>query len=106
VISEEWKRRDRERELVVKKKIGEYAALETQLRAALNDLEARQKSLHDKVSFQHQADKHFRFLVTTLKPRFNESEGTKDFVLYKFIAGVLLLQGLLNMKLTTEARGI
>jgi hypothetical protein len=38
--------------------------------------------------------------ITTLKPRFNESEGTEYLVF--FIAGSLLLQGLFTIKLTTE----
>lgn len=44
-LAEEWKRRDRERELLMKKKLTEYAQLEDQLRKTLTDLEKREKQL-------------------------------------------------------------
>ena len=47
-ISEEYKRRERERELMMKKRIGEYSELETQLRSTLDELEARQKIVIEK----------------------------------------------------------
>ncbi|KAK2164709.1 hypothetical protein LSH36_60g08013, partial [Paralvinella palmiformis] len=45
VLAEEWKRRDKEREMVVKKKLSEYNQLEQQLRKSLTDLEKREKQL-------------------------------------------------------------
>ncbi|TNN44259.1 Centrosomal protein [Liparis tanakae] len=44
-LAEEWRRRDREREAVVKKKEVEYNQLEEQLQKTLSDLEAREKHL-------------------------------------------------------------
>ncbi|XP_069749507.1 centrosomal protein of 120 kDa isoform X2 [Narcine bancroftii] len=44
-LAEEWKRRDREREALVKKKVVEYAALEEQLQKTLADLEKRERHL-------------------------------------------------------------
>ncbi|XP_075692280.1 centrosomal protein of 120 kDa [Rhinoderma darwinii] len=45
VLAEEWKRRDREREALVKKKVAEYTALEEQLQKALADLENRERQI-------------------------------------------------------------
>ncbi|XP_063434844.1 centrosomal protein of 120 kDa-like [Mytilus trossulus] len=44
-LAEEWKKRDREREVLMKKKLAEYANLEEQLRKTLKDLEKREKQL-------------------------------------------------------------
>ncbi|XP_066273936.1 centrosomal protein of 120 kDa-like isoform X1 [Branchiostoma lanceolatum] len=44
-LAEEWKRRDRERELLVQKKLTEYQQLEEKLRTTLADLERREKQL-------------------------------------------------------------
>ncbi|CAH2296100.1 centrosomal of 120 kDa isoform X1 [Pelobates cultripes] len=44
-LAEEWKRRDREREALVKKKVVEYTVLEEQLQKALADLEQRERQL-------------------------------------------------------------
>lgn len=44
-ITDEWKTREKERELLVKKKISEYGLLETQLRKTLLDIEKREKNL-------------------------------------------------------------
>ncbi|XP_055489098.1 LOW QUALITY PROTEIN: centrosomal protein of 120 kDa [Leucoraja erinacea] len=44
-LGDEWKRRDREREALVKKKVVEYAALEEQLQKTLADLEERERHL-------------------------------------------------------------
>ncbi|XP_063956230.1 centrosomal protein of 120 kDa-like [Lytechinus pictus] len=44
-LAEEFKRRDRERTLVLKKKTDEYAALEEQLKLALADVERREHQL-------------------------------------------------------------
>ncbi|XP_072925598.1 centrosomal protein of 120 kDa [Hemitrygon akajei] len=44
-LAEEWKKRDREREALVKKKVIEYAALEEQLQKTLADLEKRERHL-------------------------------------------------------------
>ena len=44
-LAEEWKKRDREREVLVKKKLAEYSHLEQQLRRTINDLEKRDRQL-------------------------------------------------------------
>nr|XP_033784896.1 centrosomal protein of 120 kDa [Geotrypetes seraphini] len=44
-LAEEWKRRDREREALVKKKVAEYSILEEQLQKTLSDLEKRERQL-------------------------------------------------------------
>nr|XP_020450881.1 centrosomal protein of 120 kDa isoform X1 [Monopterus albus] len=44
-LAEEWRRRDREREALVKKKEMEYNMLEEQLQKTLSDLERREKQL-------------------------------------------------------------
>ncbi|XP_070690215.1 centrosomal protein of 120 kDa [Pempheris klunzingeri] len=44
-LAEEWRRRDREREALVKKKEVEYNMLEEQLQKTLSDLEKREKQL-------------------------------------------------------------
>ncbi|XP_060091512.1 centrosomal protein of 120 kDa [Heteronotia binoei] len=44
-LAEEWRKRDREREALVKKKIAEYTILEEQLQKTLTDLEKREKQL-------------------------------------------------------------
>ncbi|XP_048383738.1 centrosomal protein of 120 kDa isoform X2 [Stegostoma tigrinum] len=44
-LAEEWKKRDREREALVKKKVLEYAALEERLQKTLADLEKRERQL-------------------------------------------------------------
>ncbi|XP_048359512.1 centrosomal protein of 120 kDa isoform X2 [Sphaerodactylus townsendi] len=44
-LAEEWRKRDREREALVKKKVAEYTILEEQLQKTLTDLEKREKQL-------------------------------------------------------------
>ncbi|KAJ7993772.1 hypothetical protein DPEC_G00258170 [Dallia pectoralis] len=44
-LAEEWKKRDREREAIVKKKEAEYSVLEQQLQKTLADLEKRERQL-------------------------------------------------------------
>ncbi|NWR67802.1 CE120 protein, partial [Bucorvus abyssinicus] len=45
VLAEEWKRRDREREALVKKKVAEYTVLEEQLQKTLRELDKRERQL-------------------------------------------------------------
>ncbi|XP_029327765.1 centrosomal protein of 120 kDa isoform X2 [Mus caroli] len=44
-LAEEWKKRDRERESLVKKKVAEYSILEGRLQKALTELETREQQL-------------------------------------------------------------
>ncbi|KAL6037179.1 hypothetical protein STEG23_023021, partial [Scotinomys teguina] len=44
-LAEEWKKRDRERESLVKKKVAEYSILEGKLQKVLTELEAREQQL-------------------------------------------------------------
>ncbi|XP_019372360.1 PREDICTED: centrosomal protein of 120 kDa [Gavialis gangeticus] len=44
-LADEWKKRDREREALVKKKVAEYTVLEEQLQKTLRDLEKRERQL-------------------------------------------------------------
>ncbi|NXY04090.1 CE120 protein, partial [Pteruthius melanotis] len=44
-LAEEWKKRDREREALVKKKVAEYNILEEQLQKTLRDLDKRERQL-------------------------------------------------------------
>nr|XP_054508227.1 centrosomal protein of 120 kDa isoform X2 [Agelaius phoeniceus] len=44
-LAEEWKKRDREREALVKKKVAEYNVLEGQLQKTLRDLDKRERQL-------------------------------------------------------------
>ncbi|XP_042729858.1 centrosomal protein of 120 kDa isoform X2 [Lagopus leucura] len=44
-LAEEWKKRDEEREALVKKKVAEYTALEEQLQKTLRDLDQRERQL-------------------------------------------------------------
>ncbi|XP_062942881.1 centrosomal protein of 120 kDa isoform X3 [Cynocephalus volans] len=44
-LAEEWKKRDRERESIVKKKVAEYTILEGKLQKTLTDLEKREQQL-------------------------------------------------------------
>ncbi|XP_044302498.1 centrosomal protein of 120 kDa isoform X1 [Varanus komodoensis] len=44
-LAEEWRKRDREREALVKKKVAEYTVLEEKLQKTLTDLEKREKQL-------------------------------------------------------------
>ncbi|NXU57883.1 CE120 protein, partial [Turnix velox] len=44
-LAEEWKKRDREREALVKKRVAEYTVLEEQLQKTLRDLEKREQQL-------------------------------------------------------------
>ncbi|XP_041340102.1 centrosomal protein of 120 kDa isoform X2 [Pyrgilauda ruficollis] len=44
-LAEEWKKRDREREALVKKKVAEYNILEGQLQKTLRDLDKRERQL-------------------------------------------------------------
>ncbi|KFP56634.1 Centrosomal protein of 120 kDa, partial [Cathartes aura] len=44
-LAEEWKKRDREREALVKKKVAEYTVLEEQLQKTLKDLDKRERQL-------------------------------------------------------------
>ncbi|XP_006130162.1 centrosomal protein of 120 kDa isoform X1 [Pelodiscus sinensis] len=44
-LAEEWKKRDKEREALVKKKVAEYTNLEEQLQKTLADLEKRERQL-------------------------------------------------------------
>jgi centrosomal protein CEP120 len=44
-LADEWKRRDRERELLVKKKIAEYTQLEQQLKKTISEFEKRERLL-------------------------------------------------------------
>ncbi|XP_061874903.1 centrosomal protein of 120 kDa isoform X4 [Colius striatus] len=45
-LAEEWKKRDREREALVKKKVVEYTVLEEQLQKTLRDLDKRERQLY------------------------------------------------------------
>ncbi|NWV00024.1 CE120 protein, partial [Upupa epops] len=45
VLAEEWKKRDKEREALVKKKVAEYTVLEEQLQKTLRDLDKRERQL-------------------------------------------------------------
>ncbi|NWS49339.1 CE120 protein, partial [Probosciger aterrimus] len=45
VLAEEWKKREREREALVKKKVAEYTVLEEQLQKTLRDLDKRERQL-------------------------------------------------------------
>ncbi|NXM24324.1 CE120 protein, partial [Oxyruncus cristatus] len=45
VLAEEWKKRDREREALVKKKVAEYNVLEEKLQKTLRDLDKRERQL-------------------------------------------------------------
>ncbi|NXA27006.1 CE120 protein, partial [Ibidorhyncha struthersii] len=44
-LAEEWKKRDREREALVKKKVAEYTVLEEKLQKTLSDLDKRERQL-------------------------------------------------------------
>ncbi|NWW48403.1 CE120 protein, partial [Pedionomus torquatus] len=44
-LAEEWKKRDKEREALVKKKVAEYTILEEQLQKTLKDLDKRERQL-------------------------------------------------------------
>ncbi|NWY68362.1 CE120 protein, partial [Erithacus rubecula] len=44
-LADEWKKRDREREALVKKKVAEYNVLEEQLQKTLRDLDKRERQL-------------------------------------------------------------
>uniref|UniRef100_A0A8C3RBT9 Centrosomal protein of 120 kDa n=1 Tax=Cyanoderma ruficeps TaxID=181631 RepID=A0A8C3RBT9_9PASS len=44
-LAEEWKKRDREREALVRKKVAEYSVLEEQLQKTLRDLDKRERQL-------------------------------------------------------------
>ncbi|XP_021236253.1 centrosomal protein of 120 kDa isoform X3 [Numida meleagris] len=44
-LAEEWKKRDEEREALVKKKVAEYTVLEEQLQKTLRDLDKRERQL-------------------------------------------------------------
>lgn len=44
-LAEEWKTRDRQRELLTKRKVDEYTKLEEELKTALADLERRERKL-------------------------------------------------------------
>ncbi|XP_039423231.1 centrosomal protein of 120 kDa isoform X1 [Corvus cornix cornix] len=44
-LAEEWKKRDREREALVKKKVAEYNVMEEQLQKTLKDLDKRERQL-------------------------------------------------------------
>ncbi|KAM6034080.1 centrosomal protein of 120 kDa isoform 3-T3 [Chlamydotis macqueenii] len=44
-LAEEWKKRDKEREALVKKKVAEYTVLEEQLQKTLRDLDKRERQL-------------------------------------------------------------
>ncbi|KFQ52422.1 Centrosomal protein of 120 kDa, partial [Nestor notabilis] len=61
VLAEEWKKREREREALVKKKVAEYTVLEEQLQKTLRDLDKRERQLFSaesevKVKKELQAD--------------------------------------------------
>ncbi|XP_062456187.1 centrosomal protein of 120 kDa isoform X3 [Rhea pennata] len=45
-LAEEWKKRDKEREALVKKKVAEYTVLEEQLQKTLRDLDKRERQLY------------------------------------------------------------
>ncbi|XP_061324652.1 centrosomal protein of 120 kDa isoform X2 [Pezoporus flaviventris] len=45
VLAEEWKKRERERQALVKKKVAEYTGLEEQLQKTLRDLDKRERQL-------------------------------------------------------------
>ncbi|KAJ7415747.1 Centrosomal protein of 120 kDa [Willisornis vidua] len=54
-LAEEWKKRDREREALVKKKVAEYNVLEEKLQKTLRDLDKRERQLfNDESELQRQ----------------------------------------------------
>ncbi|KXJ28809.1 centrosomal protein of 120 kDa [Exaiptasia diaphana] len=74
-LAEDWKRRDKERELLVKKKVEEYAKLEEKLRLTVADFEKREKQLASnelhvaklKEDLQHEHDKKIQEVKEAMK---------------------------------------
>ena len=69
-LAVEWRQRDKERELLVKKKLGEYQTLEEQLKRTLADLEKRDKQLSGNeqevgIRVISEIDHLFRFILHT-----------------------------------------
>ena len=62
VLAEEWKRRDREREVLVNKKVTEYHTLEEKLKKTLTDLEKRERQL---AANEQEVCTHFNCMLTT-----------------------------------------
>ncbi|XP_068278588.1 centrosomal protein of 120 kDa isoform X3 [Nyctibius grandis] len=59
-LAEEWKKRDREREALVKKKVAEYTVLEEQLQKTLRDLDKRERQLFSAESELHRVKKELQ----------------------------------------------
>uniref|UniRef100_A0A8C8R9R2 Centrosomal protein of 120 kDa n=1 Tax=Pelusios castaneus TaxID=367368 RepID=A0A8C8R9R2_9SAUR len=74
-LAEEWKKRDKEREALVKKKVAEYTNLEEQLQKTLTDLEKRERQLVSaesellrvKRELQAQHERNFQELQDSLR---------------------------------------
>jgi len=58
-LSEEWKQRDLEREMLLKKKLEEYNMLETKLRNSMVDLEKREKQIISRENELQQKQRRF-----------------------------------------------
>ncbi|XP_037757549.1 centrosomal protein of 120 kDa isoform X4 [Chelonia mydas] len=61
-LAEEWKKRDKEREALVKKKVAEYTNLEEQLQKTLTDLEKRERQLVNAESEFYEAENKYKIL--------------------------------------------
>ncbi|XP_048705339.1 centrosomal protein of 120 kDa isoform X4 [Caretta caretta] len=61
-LAEEWKKRDKEREALVKKKVAEYTNLEEQLQKTLTDLEKRERQLVSAESEFYDAENKYKIL--------------------------------------------
>ncbi|XP_066037482.1 centrosomal protein of 120 kDa isoform X2 [Chamaea fasciata] len=59
-LAEEWKKRDREREALVKKKVTEYNVLEEQVQKTLRDLDKRERQLFSAESELQRAKKELQ----------------------------------------------
>ncbi|XP_049729513.1 centrosomal protein of 120 kDa [Elephas maximus indicus] len=74
-LAEEWKKRDRERESLVKKKVAEYTVLEGKLQKTLIDLEKREQQLasadselqREKKELQSERERNFQELQDCIR---------------------------------------
>ncbi|NXG30134.1 CE120 protein, partial [Dromaius novaehollandiae] len=66
-LAEEWKKRDKEREALVKKKVAEYTVLEEQLQKTLRDLDKRERQLFIKKELQAEYERNMQELQDSVR---------------------------------------
>ncbi|XP_054445874.1 centrosomal protein of 120 kDa isoform X2 [Pteronotus mesoamericanus] len=90
-LAEEWKKRDRERESLVKKKVAEYTILEGKLQKTLIDLEKREQQLAMTESELNDAENKYKILEKEFH-QFKDQQSNKPEIRLQSEINILTLE--------------